>query len=230
MAATEVTNQKYRLFLTDLERNGQSELLAKAQVQQENWNSIDGFNAPLADNYFSHPAYADYPVVNISFEAAQAYCQWLTQKLNSYYPEAQISVRLPMPQEWSYAAKGGRKSAPYPWGGAYVQNAKGCYLANFSPKQADDGCRYTVRADAYFANGYGLYNTVGNVAEMTNEPGIAMGGSWQTTSMEGITVDSQESYEQAAPTLGFRPLISLQGNTSNLNLNKAWKKISKDIL
>jgi hypothetical protein len=48
--------------------------------------------------------------------------------------------------------------------------------------------------------------------------------------MEGITVDSQESYEQAAPTLGFRPLISLQGNTSNLNLNKAWKKISKDIL
>lgn len=26
------------------------------------------------------------------------------------------------------------ENAPYPWGGPYIRNAKGCYLANFSPR------------------------------------------------------------------------------------------------
>lgn len=53
----------------------------------------------------------------------------------------------------------------------YLRNKKGCLLANFKPGRgnyAEDGGFYTVRADAYWPNDYGLYNMAGNVAEWTN--------------------------------------------------------------
>ena len=57
------------------------------------------------------------------------------------------------------------------WGNYYLRNKKGCLLANFKPGRgnyAEDGGFYTVRADAYWPNEYGLYNMSGNVAEWTS--------------------------------------------------------------
>ena len=68
------------------------------------------------------------------------------------------------------AARGGKELAPFPWGGYYLRNAKGCLLANFKPGRGnypEDGGQYTVKADAYFPNEYGLYNMSGNVSEWT---------------------------------------------------------------
>jgi gliding motility-associated lipoprotein GldK len=79
--------------------------------------------------------------------------------------------RLPTEHEWEYAARGGRDNAPYPWGGPYIRNSKGCLLANFKPGRGnypEDGGLYTVKADAYYPNDYGLYNMSGNVAEWTS--------------------------------------------------------------
>ena len=78
--------------------------------------------------------------------------------------------RLPFETEWEYAARGGHDLAPYPWGGYYTRNAKGCLLANFKPGRGnyvEDGGQYTVKADAYFPNDFGLYNMAGNVSEWT---------------------------------------------------------------
>ncbi len=71
-----------------------------------------------------------------------------------------------------YASRGGREQSPYPWGGYYLRNKKGCLLANFKPGRGnypEDGGFYTVRADAYWPNDYGLYNMSGNVAEWTQD-------------------------------------------------------------
>jgi gliding motility-associated lipoprotein GldK len=81
--------------------------------------------------------------------------------------------RLPTEEQWEWAARGGRTQSPYPWGGPYIVNKKGCYLANFKPNRGNysaDGGLYTVRADAYWPNDYGLYNMSGNVAEWTISP------------------------------------------------------------
>ncbi len=133
------------------------------------------YNEPMTKQYFSHPAYGNYPVVGVNWKQATAFCEWRTHYLNSFLQEknraTESPFRLPTEAEWEYAARGGRSQSPYPWGGPYLRNKKGCLLANFKPGRgnyAEDGGIYTVRADAYWPNDFGLYNMSGNVAEWTS--------------------------------------------------------------
>jgi gliding motility-associated lipoprotein GldK len=133
------------------------------------------YNEPMSKRYYSHPAFGNYPVVGVSWKQATAFCEWRTQYLNSFLESkkrvTESDFRLPTEAEWEYAARGGRSQAPYPWGGYYLRNKKGCLLANFKPGRGnypEDGGFYTVRADAYWPNDFGLYNMAGNVAEWTS--------------------------------------------------------------
>ncbi len=133
------------------------------------------YNEPMTRNYFHHPAFDDYPAVGVTWHQANAFCFWRTRLWEDYRTprgEPLMDIfRLPTEHEWEYAARGGKKLAPYPWGGPYVRNAKGCILANFKPGRGnypEDGGFYTVRSDAYWPNDYGLYNMAGNVAEWTS--------------------------------------------------------------
>ncbi len=133
------------------------------------------YNEPMTRNYFWHPAFDDYPVVGVNWNMANAFCDWRTKIWNMYRATQKGEVntedfRLPFEHEWEYASRGGHELAPYPWGGYYMRNAKGCLLANFKPGRGnypEDGGLYTVKADAYFPNDFGLYNMSGNVAEWT---------------------------------------------------------------
>lgn len=133
------------------------------------------YNEPMSKRYFSHPAFGNYPVVGVNWKQAVAFCEWRTQFLNSFLESQkrtqESDFRLPTEAEWEYAARGGRSQAPYPWGGYYLRNKKGCLLANFKPGRgnyAEDGGLYPVRADAYWPNDFGLYNMAGNVGEWTS--------------------------------------------------------------
>lgn len=133
------------------------------------------YNEPMAKQYYSHPAFGNYPVVGVNWKQATAFCQWRSKLLNSYLNDknraTESPFRLPTEAQWEYAARGGRSQAPYPWGGPYLRNRKGCLLANFKPGRGnypEDGGFYTVRADAYWPNDFGLYNMAGNVAEWTS--------------------------------------------------------------
>ncbi|NJO86581.1 MAG: SUMF1/EgtB/PvdO family nonheme iron enzyme [Lewinella sp.] len=128
------------------------------------------YNEPMARNYFWHPAYDDYPVVGVNWHMARAFSYWRTSFYNSHNEIMTEEFRLPTEYEFEYAARGGRENAPYPWGGPYTRNTKGCLLANFKPGRGnypEDGGQYTVPVDAYYPNDYGLYNMSGNVAEWT---------------------------------------------------------------
>jgi gliding motility-associated lipoprotein GldK len=130
------------------------------------------YNDPIAKNYYSHPAYDDYPVVGVNWQMANAFSNWRTGMWDKFRPSEKNSegFRLPTEYEWEYAARGKKDLAPYPWGGYYIRNAKGCLLANFKPGRGnypEDGGQYTVEVHSYFPNEYGLYNMAGNVAEWT---------------------------------------------------------------
>ena len=133
------------------------------------------YNEPMAKKYFGHPAFGNYPVVGVNWKQATAFCEWRTNFYNSFLESkkrtSETDYRLPTEAQWEYAARGGRSQSPYPWGGPYLRNKKGCLLANFKPGRGnypEDGGFYTVRADAYWPNDFGLYNMAGNVAEWTS--------------------------------------------------------------
>lgn len=132
------------------------------------------YNEPIALQYFWFPGFNKYPVVGINWKQCNAFCDWRTnawrserEKTKQYF---EGRFRLPTEAEWEWAARGGRNEAPYPWGGPYIINKKGCYLANFKPQRGNysaDGGLYTVPVDKYAANDYGLKNMSGNVSEWT---------------------------------------------------------------
>jgi formylglycine-generating enzyme required for sulfatase activity len=105
----------------------------------------------------------NYPVVDVNWEDAAAYCRWLSQKTGKKY-------RLPTEAEWEKAARGGLEGKKYPWGDEAV-DAGGRYRANVG-SEADndrrrkrDGFLYTAPVGSFPPNGYGLSDMAGNVWE-----------------------------------------------------------------
>lgn len=179
MDDTEITNNEYRQFMQRLLEDsvsvlGEDVIMSEYYPDTTVWvkNFSHHMGDPMMVYYYSHPAFDDYPVVGIDWEAAKYFCQWRTDYLNAYRASngefPMPDFRLPSEAEWEYAARGGRDMAKYPWGGPYIRNSKGCMLANFKPGRGnyfDDGFAYTAPVAQYFANDYGLYDMSGNVAE-----------------------------------------------------------------
>ena len=232
MLKHEITNLEYREFLSD------SQVLKDANyksylVDSTGWRDKISYGEPMVIHYHKHPAYSEYPVLNISREGAEAYCKWLTNTLNDLYSEklnVRIEARLPSKNEWIKAAKGGAKMSIYPWGGPYIRNAQGCILCNCNPMSSeniiydyekkeyrveskslgfrDGSTYYTAKVESYAANNYGLYDMSGNAAEMVQEEGIAMGGSWNSPG-GNVTVESEMPFSKTSKEVGFRPILVL---------------------
>lgn len=151
------------------------------------------FHDPMAENYFWHTAYDNYPVVGVTWCQAKAFSVWRTQLYHSWLlAGGDLYVndfRLPSEMEWERAARGDLNQSQYPWGGPYIRNANGCFLANFKPMRGryfEDGGFHTVKVYSYNPNGFGLYCMAGNVAEWCNS-------AWDESSYE-FTHDLNSEY------------------------------------
>lgn len=129
-------------------------------------------NEDFSRQYFTSSAYDNYPVVGISWLQAKAFCVWRSLYLNSYLESIDYQMmndyRLPTEAEWEFAARGGISGQSYPWGGPYVRNPNGCFLANYEPLKGaydDDGGVKSLMVGHYAPNDYGLYDMSGNVSE-----------------------------------------------------------------
>jgi formylglycine-generating enzyme required for sulfatase activity len=130
------------------------------------------FHDPMTQNYFWHTAYDNYPVVGVTWSQAKAFSVWRTQLFHSWLlSNGDLFVndfRLPSEAEWERGARGDLDLSQYPWGGPYIRNANGCFLANFKPMRGryfEDGGFHTVKVYSYQPNTFGLYCMAGNVAE-----------------------------------------------------------------
>lgn len=123
--------------------------------------------------YFSNPVYDDYPVVGVTWEQANAFCNWRTEYLLRGIGGAARQIqryRLPTEIEWEFAARG-KEGNPFPWEAKEVKSEDGCYYANFKPDRGNytkDGNLISSRVGIYSANSNGLYDMAGNVAEWTS--------------------------------------------------------------
>jgi formylglycine-generating enzyme required for sulfatase activity len=102
-----------------------------------------GRRIPPAPNFNSGWMNENMPIVNVTWEEAQAYCGW-------------IGTRLPTEAEWEYAARGGSTEARY---GSLDDIA---WYSNNSDGQTHDVAQKR-------ANGFGLYDALGNVSEWVND-------------------------------------------------------------
>jgi len=221
MLKTEVSNFEYRLFLQDLKTSGQTEKLAIAQIDTTQWlTNGAGSMQTFANYYHKHPAYSNYPVVNISHEAAQLYCEWVTEKVNKRLnTDKKYIFRLPEATEFIYAAEGGNTCRPYTWKGPFMRNSKGLILCNHLQSNTseensgiagnlNDNMDVTAPVESYWPNEFGFYNLNGNVAEMTSEKGLALGGSWKDDA-DHVRNASRSNYTSASPTVGFRIIVTV---------------------
>ncbi|GAB0110889.1 formylglycine-generating enzyme family protein [Pseudoalteromonas distincta] len=112
----------------------------------------------------------DYPAVCLTFNDAKAYAEWLSGQTGQQF-------RLPSEVEWEYAARAGTETE-YPWGNEIGKNLANCGWcgSEWSNKRA-------APVGSFSPNAFGLYDTVGNVWEWTNqeldESDISVrGGAW----------------------------------------------------
>ncbi len=84
MDETEISNQDYREFVHWLARvyPGDREKINSALPDTTLWREELAYNEPYVNNYFRHPAYSDYPVVGVSWNQANDYASWRTDRVN----------------------------------------------------------------------------------------------------------------------------------------------------
>jgi formylglycine-generating enzyme required for sulfatase activity len=191
MAETEITNGQYGIFDPDHD--------TRYLPEEGKDHVVPGYIA-------NHP---DQPVSRITFQEAEAFCRWLSEKTGK-------TVRLPNETEWEWAARAGTET-PFWYGDRDTDFSKYANLAGaevrYTYTQWDGGCiihyrrpfpensiyplrdaRFTDKwfiveyIKQYEPNPWGLYDIIGNVWEWTypgserpteNGKVIARGGSWK---------------------------------------------------
>jgi formylglycine-generating enzyme required for sulfatase activity len=129
-------------------------------VSGATWRSPEGPGSSVEDRF-------DHPVTHVSHMDASAFA-------------GHVGKRLPSEAEWEKAARGGLTGRRYPWGDELRPNGEwrcNIWQGDFPwVDTGDDGHVGTAPVDVFPPNGFGLYNSVGNVWEWCQDP-FAMPGT-----------------------------------------------------
>lgn len=179
------------------------------------------------DSYYGNSQYDDYPVIYVSWNEANSYCEWRGD-----------GTRLPTEAEWEKAASWDddkKEKRVYPWGNTFIGSLlnlcdKNCSF-DWADKSVDDGYADTSPVGHYpdGASFYGLLDMAGNVWEWVADwydayPGntvsddsygttyrVLRGGSW-SNSGDGVRSAGRVSYvvpSDSISVVGFRCARSL---------------------
>ncbi len=170
------------------------------------------------------------PVVEVSWNDATAYCEWLSQRSNAIY-------RLPTEAEWEYACRAGTSTPRY-WGdddapmGLYANvydrtgEAEFNFPRPYAAAETTDGYKVTAPVGSFEPNAWGLHDMIGNVSEWcgdwygeysaawVTDPGgpvsgierIVRGASWIDSGPTQCRSAKRERVEASdvMPLIGFR--------------------------
>lgn len=173
MARTAVTVAEFREFVRASGYVPDSVKLGGASVYDERSGALhDDPDATWQDDYAGRKADDRLPVVNVSWNDAKAYADWLGQRTGKTY-------RLPSEAEFEYALRGGT-STRYWWGDGMptrpVENLTGSGDRSRSGRRWShafrnyrDGYWGPAPVMSFAANQFGLYDINGNVSEWVQD-------------------------------------------------------------
>ncbi|CAN5910564.1 hypothetical protein BH11VER1_BH11VER1_13230 [soil metagenome] len=172
-----------------------------------------------------------HPIMNVSWNDAAAFCEWLTKKeRNSKLISESSRYRLPTDAEWSFAA--GLRDEPgstpqekhqanrtdYPWGKEWPPPSISANLDTANINGYQDNYSHTSPVESFSPNGLHLFDLSGNVAEWCEDAWapeskerILRGGSWLTSKQE-ILLSAYRSRlieSEFRSDIGFRVILEL---------------------
>jgi formylglycine-generating enzyme required for sulfatase activity len=166
----EVTIRQFNRFVT-----ARGNYKTEAERGQGGWG-LDYFGDWKQDAKFTwqHPGYpvtADHPVANVSWNDAQAFVHWLSQRSGK-------KVRLLREAEWEYSCRAGTTTVRYNGDdeerlakiGNVADAAARERFKDWTTIQANDGYVFTAPVGKFEPNTFGLYDMIGNVWEWCEDP------------------------------------------------------------
>jgi formylglycine-generating enzyme len=124
-----------------------------AYIPGANWRHPEGPGSSIANR-------AQHPAVHVAYEDIEAYANW-------------VGKELPTEAEWEFAARGGLDGTSYAWGEELAPGGKqmaNTWQGEFPIQNLlEDGYEGTAPVGQFPANGYGLFDMIGNVWQWTTD-------------------------------------------------------------
>jgi formylglycine-generating enzyme required for sulfatase activity len=218
----EVANIDYREFLGSIEKEygKNSDEYKKYLPDTTVWRSKNKYFEPFVKQYFRHPAYNHYPVIGVSYEQAVEYCKWRSKAVNLYYYLNNNNIKysadnnysnMDIPEIYRYylpSKETLEEIEAIRMDESVIKKIEKKNTAEYNYEIPNDSNFFnpsfvTALVFAYYPNKLGLYNTLGNVAEMSSTKGIAKGGGYIHTKEE-IESGKDFLYSKPESWLGFR--------------------------
>ena len=175
MGTTHVTVDEFAAFVKDTAYKTDAEKDGWTYGFEINYGRFDVKKVP--GGCWRKPSFeqkGNHPVVLVSWNDANAFCEWLSKKSGS-------RVVLPTEEQWEYACRAGTTTA-YPWGdnpddGKGWANCADQRLKTTFPNSRDlwrffswdDGFAFTSPVASFNANAFGLFDMIGNAWQLCSD-------------------------------------------------------------
>ena len=220
MDITEVPGMFWKAFLDDMkELYGENSDEYRSNLPDfSKWQAMfpEMTTAEISDKFIQEEVFNLIPVVGVSYDQVIAFCQWRVRKLQKELDEMDPKMRANFPKKFTFRLPTNKEWARIRFmrqdkrTNRQLDKLVANNLKFFKMKKNSVVQNANLVTHIYNSKNEvtGLYNLFDNVAEMTSERGLAMGGSWEDAN-EASVWTKEISYEGAQPWLGFRCIFEV---------------------
>ena len=220
MDKTEVVNLSYLEYLHYMNEDSSYDYYQNQIPTNGVWTDkevpfSDSVKLSLSFGYLEYEGYRFLPIVGVSYQQAVNYCKWRSEIATQNFVSTRekkyrFEYRLPTEEEWEKAALSfidttlNKENLKYGFDTSIISPSV-FNLSKTLTKSKNDSTPIppTVYVYAEPTTLLGLHHTIGNVAEMIAEEGIAKGGSWIHVPLQS-TIKERIRYRFPTSWLGFR--------------------------